>query len=53
VSDLSGRLDLHVHTTFSDGDNSPEEMVARARELGLGGIGIADHDEVGGIPVAM
>ncbi|HVP56851.1 MAG TPA: PHP domain-containing protein [bacterium] len=48
-----GRVDLHVHTTFSDGDMTPEEMVREAQKRGLAGIGIADHDEIGGAAVAM
>jgi histidinol-phosphatase (PHP family) len=35
--------DYHVHTTWSDGTGSVEECVARAVELGLPEIGIADH----------
>jgi predicted metal-dependent phosphoesterase TrpH len=48
-----GLLDLHVHTTFSDGDMTPEEMVEEANKLGLAGIGIADHDEIDGAAVAL
>lgn len=36
-------FDLHIHTNYSDGDNSPEEMVQRAIELGLARVGISDH----------
>jgi histidinol-phosphatase (PHP family) len=35
--------DYHVHTTFSDGAASVEDCVARALEVGLPEIGIADH----------
>ncbi len=35
--------DLHTHTTFSDGDNTPEEMVTRAIGLGMATIGFSDH----------
>ena len=35
--------DYHVHTAFSDGTGTVEECVARAREVGLPEIGIADH----------
>jgi predicted metal-dependent phosphoesterase TrpH len=48
-----GQVDLHVHTTFSDGDMTPEEMVEAARQMGLAGVGIADHDEVAGAAVAL
>jgi len=46
-------IDLHVHTTASDGDLSPRECVARAAALGLAAIGIADHDTVAGNAEAM
>ncbi len=35
--------DLHTHTTYSDGNNTPEEMVLSAIEKGLETIGISDH----------
>ena len=39
------RFDLHVHTTFSDGDYTPREAAALAARTGLDGIAITDHDE--------
>jgi predicted metal-dependent phosphoesterase TrpH len=53
MESAGGQLDLHVHTTFSDGDMTPEEMVAEAARMGLAGIGIADHDEIEGAAVAL
>lgn len=38
------RLDLHIHTTASDGAWTPEKVVAAARRGGLDMIAIADHD---------
>lgn len=35
--------DLHTHTTYSDGNNTPEEMVVSAIEKGLKMFGISDH----------
>ncbi len=35
--------DLHVHTNFCDGKNTPEEMVQAAVKLGLAGIGLCVH----------
>lgn len=35
--------DLHTHTVYSDGNNTPEEMVLSAIEKGLDVIGISDH----------
>ncbi len=37
------KQDLHVHTTYSDGNNSPEEMILAAIEKGMKRIGISDH----------
>lgn len=36
---------IHTHTTFSDGKNTPEEMIEKAVELGFSSIGISDHSE--------
>lgn len=40
------RIDLHAHTTFSDGDLTPEALVRRAVERGLRALSITDHDSV-------
>ena len=45
-------LDLHVHTTASDGKKSPADVVKTALELGLDAIAITDHDTVGGVEEA-
>ena len=42
------RIDLHVHTTASDGTASPAEAVRLAKETGLSAIAITDHDTVSG-----
>jgi len=36
-------FDLHMHTVFSDGKNTPEEMVLEAVRKGLETVGISDH----------
>ena len=41
--------DLHMHTTYSDGKLTPEELVATAKEAGLSYMAITDHDTVEGI----
>ena len=45
-------LDLHVHTTASDGQYSPSEIISKAKEIGLEMIAITDHDTVDGIAEA-
>ena len=46
-------VDLHVHTTASDGTATPTEAVRLAREKGLSAIAITDHDTVSGCGEAM
>jgi 3',5'-nucleoside bisphosphate phosphatase len=40
--------DLHLHTLFSDGTFTPEELVLRAQKAGLACIALTDHDSVEG-----
>ena len=42
------KIDLHVHTTASDGTCTPEEVVREAARLGLAAIAITDHDTAEG-----
>ncbi|MDD4178845.1 MAG: PHP domain-containing protein [Candidatus Margulisbacteria bacterium] len=44
--------DLHTHSTFSDGTDSPEELVRLAAAAGLTTIALTDHDNVDGIEQA-
>ena len=37
-------VDLHVHSNFSDGTCSPEELIALAVKKGLSAIALTDHD---------
>ncbi len=46
-------IDLHVHSTASDGSLAPEAVVKRAYGAGLGAIALTDHDTLGGIPEAL
>lgn len=45
--------DLHNHTTASDGDFSPEEMVKKAKKKSIFVIGITDHDTLAGLDEAV
>lgn len=45
-------IDLHVHSTFSDGSMSPADLVRYAQEKGLKALSITDHDTVDGIAEA-
>ncbi|MEY8515949.1 PHP domain-containing protein [Lachnospiraceae bacterium 29-84] len=47
-----GIIDLHTHSTESDGTLSPEALVEHAKELGLSAIALTDHDTVNGLPKA-
>ena len=39
--------DLHLHTLVSDGENTPQEMLATAKEAGLKRVSFTDHDALG------
>lgn len=47
------RVDLHTHTTVSDGTLTPRELVELAARLGLEVLGITDHDTTDGVPAAL
>ena len=42
-------IDLHVHSTNSDGSETPEELVVRGRKTGLTAMALTDHDNMGGV----
>src|SRR5438093_8288598 len=48
----SGRADLHVHTTHSDGAYTPAEIVDLARRVGLAAVAVTDHDTLAGVAPA-
>ena len=50
---MNNYVDLHLHSTFSDGVLTPTELVAAAAAQGLRAIALADHDNVDGIPEAL
>jgi predicted metal-dependent phosphoesterase TrpH len=45
--------DLHVHTRFSDGEDSPAEVVEQARARGISVIAVTDHDCIDGAHIAV
>ena len=47
------RIDLHLHTTYSDGSFSPSEVVEQAHHAGVTALAITDHDNTDGIPEAI
>lgn len=47
-----GNSDLHVHTNYSDGTMTPEEVVDEAIRLGVSTIAITDHDTIDGVTIA-
>lgn len=46
-------IDLHIHTTYSDGSLTPCEIVALSKKIGLKAIAITDHDTVDGVEEAL
>ncbi len=46
-------IDLHAHTTASDGSFSPRQLVQHASDIGLRAIAVTDHDTFGGWDEAM
>jgi len=50
---MKNLVDLHLHSTYSDGSLTPTELVAEAAALGLRAIALADHDNIDGIPEAL
>jgi predicted metal-dependent phosphoesterase TrpH len=46
-------IDLHLHSTASDGSVSPEGVVRRAAAAGLRAVALTDHDTLAGVPEAL
>ncbi|WP_333769041.1 PHP domain-containing protein [Streptomyces sp. IBSBF 2435] len=47
------RIDLHTHSTASDGTDTPAELVRNAAAAGLDVVALTDHDTVGGYAAAV
>lgn len=50
---LVQHIDLHLHSTASDGTSTPEAVVLAGRAAGLMALALTDHDTVDGIPEAQ
>jgi len=48
-----GLIDLHTHSSFSDGEFTPREVVRQASAAGLDAVAVTDHDTVDGVPEAL
>lgn len=46
-------IDLHIHSTASDGTDSPSDIVARAIDKGLSAIALTDHNTMDGVAEAF
>lgn len=49
---LNNPIDLHTHSTESDGTLTPQELMLHAKETGLSAIALTDHDTINGIAKA-
>ncbi len=49
----SSYVDLHMHSTASDGSRAPRDVVRAANDAGLVAIALTDHDSVGGLAEAQ
>ena len=47
------RCDLHCHSCFSDGSETPAELIRLAEEAGLGALALTDHNTAKGLPEFM
>ena len=50
---MPGGIDLHLHSTASDGTCTPAEIIKQAQEHNLRAIAITDHDTVDGSKEAL
>jgi len=47
------KIDLHIHSHFSDGTLSPEELVQACRRAGVSHLSLTDHDALEGLPAML
>lgn len=46
-------IDLHLHSTHSDGTLTPTELIRQAKSLGLSAVALTDHNTVSGVPAFL
>lgn len=46
-------VDLHAHSTASDGSRRPADVIREAKRVGLAAVALTDHDTLDGIPEAL
>ena len=49
----TSRIDLHIHTTVSDGTDRPEELLPKVREKGIELFSVTDHDAIKSSKILM
>src|SRR5947207_4419352 len=50
---MASRVDLHAHTTASDGTLAPSALLQKAQDLAIQVLGIADHDSTAGYEAVL
>ena len=50
---IRGMIDLHSHSLYSDGSDTPEKLVEKALQVGLSALALTDHDTVRGVRHAV
>ena len=50
---MTALCDLHTHTTASDGQYAPAQLVKLAKERGLSVLAVTDHDAIAGVDEAQ
>ena len=46
---MTSKYDLHIHSSFSDGTDTPKEIMSKAKDLGIENVAITDHDSIRGL----
>ncbi len=46
---MTSKYDLHIHSSYSDGTDTPQQIMEKASKLGIKNIAITDHDSIKGV----